>query len=302
MTTRFRSILVPLDGSDVAEQALPVAASLARRAGAALHLVSVHEPVPTVVAGQAGLYGVNLEQECRDGLSEYLAKTVSAARRGRRVEIQGELVDGKAAQALADYVDHHGIGLVVMTTHARQGLARWLLGSVAAGLLRRLSVPVLLLHPAETPPAVRFHRILIALDGDIEDPVLEPAIALAALGAKTEFVLIRIVCTPIPVITGLASSPTHFGIRPPEPSAEAAASRYLEQVADRLRAGGWSVMCRVVEARDIAESVIGLAHSVGADCIAVGTHGATGVDRLLVGSVAENIVRQSELPVLVGPG
>ncbi|HEX6104344.1 MAG TPA: universal stress protein [Gemmatimonadales bacterium] len=301
MSTRFRSILVPLDGSAVAEQALSVGASLARRAGAPLHLVSVQEPVPVAVTAEVGYYGVDLEREAREELTRYLAGTLDVARKTGGLDVQGEVIDGAAAEALTDYVARHDIGLVVMTTHARKGLGRLWLGSVADRLLRRLSVPMLLLHPGELPQPTRFRKILVALDGDIEESVLEPAIALGTLEQDAEYVLARVVEPPLPLLTSLAASPSLLGQPHEEPDLEQAARAHLERVADRLRAGGLHVTWQVRVARDVPEQVVALAGEVGADCIAVGTHGATGIVRLLVGSVADKVVRETGLPVLVGP-
>jgi nucleotide-binding universal stress UspA family protein len=217
------------------------------------------------------------------------------------MEVQGEIVDGMAAEAVAEYVARHDIELVVMTTHAHRGIARWWLGSVADQLLRRLSIPVMLLHPRELAQPTRFRRILVALDGEIEDPVLEPAIMLGSLEDDTEYILLRVVEPPIPLLTPLASSPSHLGGPRVARAAEKAASEYLDRVACRLRADGLPVTCKVLRARGVPERVIELARESGADCIAVGTHGAAGFERLLVGSVAYKIACGTELPVLVGP-
>jgi nucleotide-binding universal stress UspA family protein len=83
MRTRFRSILVPLDGSVIAEQALAVGGSLARRAGVPLHLVSVQEPMPAAVTAEVGQYGVELERESRAELSQYLSGTLDVTRRSQ---------------------------------------------------------------------------------------------------------------------------------------------------------------------------------------------------------------------------
>lgn len=301
MTPRFESVLVPLDGSEVAEQALAVGASLARRAGVPIHLVSVQEPVPAAVVAEIGEYRGDLERESREELSRYLSRIVDATRETQGLAVHSEVIDGPAADALADYVARHGIGLVVMTTHARRGVARWWLGSVADALLRRLSTPVLLLHPSELPQPTRFRRFVVALDGTIEDPVLEPTLALGALEQQPEYILLRVAEPPIPVLSTLAASPPVLGRPHAEPSVEDRAREYLELTTCRLRARGHDVTWRVVVSRDVAEQIASLARTAGADCIAVGTHGARGVERLVLGSVAEKIVREAELPVLVGP-
>jgi nucleotide-binding universal stress UspA family protein len=181
MNARFRSVLVPLDGSEVAEQALSVGASLARRAGVALHLVSVHEPIPAAVLAEVGEYRGELGEEARAELTGYLTNVADVVRETQGMNVEGVVIEGPAAPALADYVASHDIGLVVMTTHARCGVTRWWLGSVADGLLRRLAVPVLLLHPSETPQPTRFRRFLTTLYGTIEEPVLEPGLERGSL-------------------------------------------------------------------------------------------------------------------------
>jgi nucleotide-binding universal stress UspA family protein len=301
MRTRFRSILVPLDGSVIAEQALAVGGSLARRAGVPLHLVAVQEPIPVAVTAEVGQYGVELERESRAELNQYLAGVLDVTRRTQVMDVQGQVIDGHAPEALTDYVEEHDIGLVAMTTHARSGLKRWVLGSVADRLLRQVSIPVLLLHPQDLPQPTRFRRILIALDGQIEEPVLEPAIALGSLEEGAEYILFRVAEPPVPLLTPLAASPSQLGQPHLERAVEDAARDYLERVAERLRAGGLSVTWRIVKSRNVSQQVIELAREAGAACIVVGTHGATGIERLLVGSVADKVVRGTGIPVLVGP-
>ncbi len=140
MTASFGSILVPLEGSAVAEQAVPVGASLARRAGVPLHLVSVHEPSPVAVIAGAGAFGAKLERESHEELSRYLASMLTTPET-RGATVLREVVDGDAADALADYIARRRIGLVVMTTHARKGFTERWLGGVADRLLRRTRAP-----------------------------------------------------------------------------------------------------------------------------------------------------------------
>ena len=301
MRTGFRSVLVPLDGSTTAEQALSVGASLAHRSGAPLHLVSVREPVPVAAAVEAGADGVELGRESRAELSRYLAGTLDTARASQGIPVCGEVLEGTAADAVTGYVERHDIGLVVMTTHARIGFKRLVLGSVADQLLRRLSRPVLLLHPSDLPQPTRFRRILIALDGQLEDPVLEPAIALGTLEEGAEFVLFRATEPPMPLLSPLGASSPSLGRARLDRGSEEIAREYLERVAERLRARGLRVTWRVARARDVRAKIIELAREIGADCIAVGTHGLGGIERLLIGSVADDVVRRTALPVLVGP-
>lgn len=295
------AILVPLDGSGIAEQALPVGISLARRTGGTLHLVSVVEPLPASVDTEMRQYGVEFERDSHDALSRYLARTTESARRAGVAAVRAEVVTGVAAEALRECAAAHDIGLVVMTTHARRGLSRWWLGSVADRLLRRIAIPVLLLHPGEAPQPTTFRRILVALDGESGDPALEPALALGSLEPDAEYLLLCIAGLAIPLTTPLESAAPHLGRLHVDHYPEAAARKHVQQLAERLGAAGLRVTWRVAPAHDLPGQVLGAARESGADCIAVGNHEAGSLERLLLGNVTGEIVRESALPVLVGP-
>lgn len=295
------AVLVPLDGSGIAEQALPVGLAIARRSGASLHLVSVQEPIPRAVAVEMRQYGIEFERESRAGLSRYLALTAEAARSAGVADGRSEVVEGQPAEALQDYAERHGVGLVVMTTHARRGLSRWWLGSVAERMVRGISVPVLLLHPSKGPQPTAFRRILVALDGEPDDAALEPAVALGALTPDTEYLLFCMAGLAIPLATPLEAETPHFGRLHVDHVPEEAAREHVRQVADRLGARGLRASWQVVRVHDLPGQVVEAARQAGADCIAIGNHEAGGLERLLLGNVSDEIVRKTALPVLVAP-
>jgi nucleotide-binding universal stress UspA family protein len=296
-----RGILVPLDGSEVAEQALAVGASRARMDGATLHLVSVHEPMP--LGGMPPDYPIamfDLEEQTRADLAKYLESVAGQARASLQTPVITSIVTGSAAGALCEYVESHSVGLVVMTTHGRGGLNRLWLGSVADRMLRRLEVPVLLLHPRDVPQPTEFRRILVALDGEIEEPLVDAAFALVGAAPPARYVFTRVVEPTIPVLSGLAARPGHL---PPDwnQMREIEARDYLARLTDRLRTDGLDATSQVLVGRGIAGQVLELADAIGADCIVAGTHGARGMERLMLGSVADKIVRGAKVPVLVVP-
>jgi nucleotide-binding universal stress UspA family protein len=295
------AILVPLDGSEIAEQALPVAASMARKSGATLHLVSVHEPVPLV--GMPPGYPVvalDLEHEVHANLTAYLESVAAMARATLPTSVLTSVLTGGPAAALCDYAASHAVHLVVMTTHGRGGPSRWWLGSVADRMLRRLDVPVLLLHPSEIPQPTEFHRLVLALDGHGEEPVIEAAIALGGRAPGTRYVLTRVVEPEIPMVSRLAARPGHL---PPDwdQRRESEAQMYLCRLTDRLHTAGLDATSQVLVGRGVAAQVLELADAIRADCIVAGTHGPRGMERMLLGSVADKIVRGAKVPVLVTP-
>jgi nucleotide-binding universal stress UspA family protein len=231
---------------------------------------------------------------------EYLESVAAVARASMATPVVTSVVTGAAAAALCEYVESHSVGLVVMTTHGRGGLSRWWLGSVADRMLRRLDVPVLLLQPGDVAQPTEFRRILVALDGETEEPVVEAAFALAGQAPPARYVFTRVVEPTIPVLSGFAARPGHL---PPNWNEvrEIEARNYLARLTDRLRAKGLNATSQVLIGRGIAGQVLDLADAIGADCIVAGTHGARGMERLMLGSVADKIVRGAKVPVLVAP-
>jgi len=284
----------------MAEQALSVGASLARRAGALLHLVAVVEPIPVAVAAEVGQYGVELKRESHEELSRYLASVLGTIPETWGATVLREVIEGDAVDALADYVARQRIGLVVMTTHARKGFTQRWLGGVADGLLRRTRAPVLLLRPREHSQPDQFPRILVALDGLCDDAVLAPALALGALTSTESYVLARVVPASAPIMSALPAYP--IGHHPDwAQQQDIEARNALARLASRLQAPGAHVMTEVVAAEKVADALLAVARARSADLIVMGTRGATGLERLILGSVADKVIRCGTLPVLVVP-
>ena len=301
-TVPSSNILVPLDGSALAEQALWVAARLARRLHGVLHLVTVRVPTPTAGdrTGEPTARG-DSGREIRHDLREYLEGKAEELATAHGVCSSCGVLHGWPPDALADYVRANDIALVVMTTHGRSGVSRCWIGSVTDGLLARARAPVLLLRPGLAAPTARFQRILVALDGSAgSKKVLAQAVALGSVEPGTEYTLVEVVEPPMPV-------PHHPPVHPgPDPAdslvrRREAAAQDLERLAERLRKRGLTVTTRVLVAQRVAEQLITLAQSLGSDLIVVGTQRPRTTERLLLGSVADKVVRGASQPVLVIP-
>jgi nucleotide-binding universal stress UspA family protein len=297
----FSDILVPLDGSELAEQAISVAGSLARRSGGTLRLVSVEQPLPALALPSEALQSAGeVELEVRAQADEYLDSIAEPIRGLQGGAVETVVLEGAVAPAIQSYAAAQGISLMVMTTRGRGGFSRWLTGSVADELLRRTTVPVLLLHPRELPQPTEFRRFLVALDGETEEEVLNPAIALGSLYPGAHYTLTRVVEPALPILTPLARYPSRPGRQYTDRLIKEARD-HLAGVCEKLAADGVEATYKVLVGRGIAEQVLELAVGLGVDCIAVGTHGARGAERMLLGSVADQIVRGAEVPVLIGP-
>ncbi len=297
-TPPLSRILVPLDGSALAEEALWVAAHLARRLDAALHIVTVR--VAPNEAGQTTARPGTI-REIRHDLREYLAEKADELATTHGVSCSCGVLHGRPSEALAEHVRANGIALVVMTAHGRSGVSRRWIGSVTEAVVARLPVPVLVLRPRIAPPCARFYRILVALDGSAgARKVLSQAVALGVAEPGTEFTLVEIVEPPVP-------APRHSRILlGPDPAASLvrrreAAARDLERRAERLRKHGLVVATRVLVATGVGERLIELATRLDCHLIAVGTQRPRANERLQLGSVADKVVRGASQPVLVVP-
>ncbi len=143
----YKKIMVPLDGSKLAECVLPHVAAIAQGCGVtAVVFVRAVEPMKT--AGAEGMDAIDVgkwEAKGRVAAETYI-KNAAAAANYAGVSVEGKVIPGKAAEALADYATKNGVDLIVMATHGRSGISRWTWGSVADKLLRSACAPVLLIR------------------------------------------------------------------------------------------------------------------------------------------------------------
>src|SRR5688572_14409378 len=196
---KCRSILVPLDGSDFAEHALPTAVSLARRHGATLHVVRVYVPVAGAYGEHAVPYDEGLDRDLMKRARDYVEGVVTLLGVAG-IQTSSVLLDGPIPIAIARHAADVGADLIVMTTQGRGPLARLWLGSVSDELVRQLDVPILFVRPENAAPDFSreplVRRVLIPLDGSrLAERVLEPVVTLGA-GTQPEYTLLR-VTTPM---------------------------------------------------------------------------------------------------------
>jgi nucleotide-binding universal stress UspA family protein len=295
-------IVVPLDESSLAEQALPLATAVARRAGLALHLVTVHAAA-AVPAGDGfeASYDPGWYAATRAGQRRYLEALAERVPKGIQTVVA--VPEGPVIPSLLEYVDQHGAALVVMATHGRGGLNRLWIGSTLDRLIRETSVPVLIARASAEPGAKEpdFARMVIPLDGsELAEQVLAPAVGLGGLFGSA-YELVRVVVAPDPIAT---PSVTPW-VRVDEQDLEErirSAEAYLGEAAGRLReAGGRSVTTRVIRAagQPVADAVLQAAADSRADIVAMATHGRGGLRRFVLGSVADKMIRAAALPLLV---
>ena len=307
----FRSLLVPLDGSTAAEQALPWAVSLARRFGAALKIIHVHVPIWDV-SGENSVYSLLADREIREEMQVYLDDIVRRISDNMGIFPTSALLEGSVADAIERHATELGVDLVVMTTQGRGTVARMLLGSVADRLVRQSKVPLLLVRPHDEEEEVdltqdpKFERILIPLDGSqLAEQILGPATILAA--ATNAQVTLFFVSRQIVQGQGVAKRRGLSGLRPEllaqlhevDLQKQAQGKEYLAQLVERLKEKLLSVETQIASHVQPAAAILNEAATLGVDLIALATHGRGGLKRLLVGSVADKVLRGATMPVLV---
>lgn len=298
----FTKLLVPLDRSPLAEQAIGQAAAIARASKAEMDLVLVHQPLAFDGFTDAPWNEQQLTDE-----HAYLESIAAELVSGSSVRVTHALLKGEAVDMICRRAWDTGADLIVMTSHGRTGLNRAWFGSVADGVLRHSTIPVLTLRPVEGKTRRDaahhlFKHLLILLDGSgFSADILTPAAALAKC-SDTRITLLRIV-QPVPLVMTDPALPFEY---PPLIQDEEAtnglvadATKQLADVARELRDEGVrTIDAQVVVDGHVARAILEFARTHEIDAIAMATHGR-GASRLLMGSVADKVVRASGVPVLV---
>jgi len=291
------TIIVPLSGSPydrsrLSERAIPYARSLARRTRSSIVLSSVID-LPDELAAYYALPAVDHERDSGP-VSERQAYLRQMAERFEGLSVRTEVRTGDPAEQIVDLVEHETNPMLVLASHARSGLGRAILGSVAFSIVHRVNCPVLILPTSsrDLPIPIMPERgtILIPLDGSFssESVLRRP---LQVLGDPDYALHLLFVVTPV---TDVEGTPIE-GFNGPK---EEWASDYLRSIAERLAREGYLVTWSV-KIGDVPDEIMDVAREIDADVIAMATHGRHGIGRMLFGSVTERIAHESNLPLLL---
>lgn len=286
-TKPFQTILVPLDRSERAERALPVAERLAAAFGGTLLLAHVSEPVATLrdFPGPAIAPHVYTElSQIEDQLAHEYLDRVSAEVRGRGLRVATRALHGQPAVELLDLEEREQVDLVVMASHGYGGVERFAFGSVADRILRHGKAPVLVVRPwGDERRYAHLARALVPLDG--------------STAAETA----------LPLARALAGDPVHSitllrVVDPELPAGETEqARRYLqatrEQLVGQLDGRGCAVESLVLYGA-AAEQILERSAQEG-DLVILSTHGRSGPERWVLGSVADRVLQAARVPVLL---
>jgi len=293
-------IVVPVDGSVFAEGALPIAEALCQAYNARLTLLSrvkiegLLRFLPVVRAQR------RLAEASHVGLRAYLRRTAGRLR-GSGVDANYTIGTGKVADLINTLVRENDVDMVVTSTHGRSGIERWLIGSVALSITQRVDVPVVLVRPTisgngrgEFQP--RFDTMLVPLDGSTFAEEVLPHVRSMAARFGSEVILLSVPEVPEAHRYGAA----HELLSHLREKAEQEAHQYLEGVATALREEGLPVRT-LVTGTGAARTILAVSKQESTDMIALATHGRGALESLMLGSVADRIVRDTPCPIFLVP-
>jgi nucleotide-binding universal stress UspA family protein len=296
----FNHILVPLDGSTLAESALPAAASLASTLHAPVTLFHVIEQnAPDAVHHDHHLtQAAEAEAYLQSTARKYFAAEAAVRWHVHTAEVKD------VAGSIAEHAQELGADLIVMCAHGSSGVRDVLFGSIAQQVIARGVAPLLLLRPAGVTVSASFglQKILLPLDsGSVHDDVFPFAKQLAqAYGA--EIAMFSVIPT-FATLTGEEAATS--SLLPGTTSAlldieEQETRQHLQMHVDELKKAGLKITSAIARG-DPASEIVGAGERWNADLLLLATHRKAGIDAFWARSVAPNIARKTRLPLLLLP-
>ncbi|HET6443092.1 MAG TPA: universal stress protein [candidate division Zixibacteria bacterium] len=290
----FKRILVPLDGSKLAERALVPALALAGAMSAKLFFIRVVIPLSLNLDPKFYQHIIEVRQ---DGAKRYL-RSIQPRFSSTLVDIETQVVVGRAARSIINFAQEKEIDLIVMSSHGRSGVNRWIYGGVADKVLHNAPCAKVIIHPQVIVENYSIKRIFVPLDGSsIAEQALEPALALAE-AVSAELILHQVTTAPQIYVKTLPGWP---GFDVVQDAAEQEASSYLQCVQSAMADSPVPSAFRVTTG-PAAEGIIDIADRQKVDLIVMCSLGCSGIERWVFGSVAEKVLRGANCVTLVIQG
>ena len=280
----FKSILVPLDGSGYGKSVLPYVKELAPRFGSKVYVLGV---------------GIGSKQRRVNRLLGEYINDVANNLRIDNIEVEPVILYGRPADEILIFTEENDIDLIIMATHRRGGMARWWVGSVAENVVSEACASVLLvrsnhLEEIETMKKSTLLNILAPLDGsDIGEAALSHAEALA-METGASLSLLQVIPPPGGLEAKIFGSEFRRLVKAMHDSGE----EYLGSVAERLTKKGVKTTYKVI-AGDPAHMIVEHINDEKVSLVAMSTHGRTGIARWILGSVADKVLHEAEVPMFL---
>jgi nucleotide-binding universal stress UspA family protein len=303
----YKRILVPLDGSELAEVALPYSEELAEKLDSEIILVNVRS------------HGEDPDNpEHRVYLSKTAATIEQNIRKshdllpGQKIKVDSAIIGSPgllthAAEEILDYAEQENVSLIVMATHGRTGIKRWALGSTTDKVVRAAKCPVLIIRASmDTPDKIKLDRLLVTLDESRESETVLPHIESLASKLKAKVTLLHVVVPPYHIYPTTEGAGYYVGgaiVKVPYSEAELrplkeGAREYLQKVSHKLSGQGIEADYEV-RTGPAGEKIIEAAEESGVDLVAMSTHGESGLSRWEHGSIADKVLHAGSTPLLL---
>jgi nucleotide-binding universal stress UspA family protein len=274
----YEKIVVPLDGSPLAEVALPYAEEIAGKVGCGIVLLSVLESDDS----QDNEAHYNYANQMAVSTKRHVAKYVENPNKSP-VDVGTATRTGNAAEGIIEYINNETLDLIVMATHGRSGVSRWAMGSIADKVVRTTTrQPMLLIRAKGCHPDVRAKRILkkalVPLDGSLVSESVLPYVIALAHRLHMELTLLQVI--------------------PKANNGHADAEDYLQGWCCHLEESGVPTSYEI-RAGAAADQIIDLADELASDMVAMSTHGQNSINLWPLGSVAQKVLLGGNTPLLL---
>ena len=299
----YKKMLIPLDGSELAEIVLSYATELAGRLDLEVSLLHVCELSNSDSQFMCRSYIERAAEKIRDGSRE--VQSLTGLSPGiKEVESSGKVVTGHPAEEIINFAKNENIDFILMSTHGRSGVKRWVMGSVADKVLRASPVPIWLVRAAIPEKIIRdeWHNrtLLVPLDGsEMAESVLPHVESLARQRGtdKMQIKLIRVAEDPF-VTADYPFKDWEEHVKRTKEHFKQGAETYLEKTQQRLIESGFKVDFKVLQG-DPANEIINYAHENLPNLVIMATHGRSGIGRWEYGSVADKVLHGVSSPVFM---
>jgi nucleotide-binding universal stress UspA family protein len=282
----YKKILVPLDGSELSEKALPYAKTIAKLKNSTLILFAVSLTI--FVDRRDRLFASYLEAKAKELNAEGIKTTTTTSY-------------GDVAEEIVKYANNNKIDLIVMATHGYSGAKKWMFGSITQKVLYGTRIPILLVKSKSPEVSAEFNRILVPVDGSPFSESTFPYVVELAKNTKKEILLLHI-CEP-PIVPSYGSRPINQTWKKYRDDmwgeVEKLSTNYLKKTTAALKKKGVKVKSRVLKAQTgaVAQNILQISKEENIDLIIISTQGRTGVNDWVYGSVANRVTE--EFPKLV---
>jgi nucleotide-binding universal stress UspA family protein len=295
----LESILVPLDGSTLAECVLPHVVALADAFGSQVVLLRVldqHQSAESIHTVDPLTWQLNKTE------ADLYLDSVRARLQEAGLQVQTELLEGPAAENIVSAAQNHNADLIIMSSHARSGLTGWGISSIVQKVVLSAPTSLMIVRARQAVGLLaeqRYKRLFVPLDGSLRAECVLPLAIQLIRAHQSQLVLAHVVGRPeLARRTPATQEDLDLVNRLVERNQEEGA-RYLEQLLSRLSVEGLDVQTHLLVNQNVAVTLHDLIEREQIDLVIVSAHGYSGEARWPYGSVVSNLIFYGTTPLLI---